>query len=260
MSSNPWFVPPRVESNARLRLFLFPYAGGGPAVFGNWASGFPNDIETWIAHYPGRGSRYSETPVKELDNLVEGLAHAIQPLIEKPFAFFGHSLGGLVAFELARYLKSNHLPQPIAMFISGCAAPQLPGQHPPLYSLTDAEFLSALKQFNGIPTELLQQPDAMELLLPILRADFQTVETYRFIPPESPLEIPIIALGGLDDPRVSREALEEWATQTSTRFKSIYFPGDHFFFNSAKNEIVRTIAEEMMSSLPAQRKPAWRSV
>ena len=247
MNPNPWFVSPHINPDAGLRLFLFPYAGGGPAVFGKWSAGIPDNVEMWVAHYPGRGSRHREPSIKELDILVEGLALSIQPLLEKPFAFFGHSMGALVAFELTRHLNQNNLPQPIILFISGCGAPQRSEQRPLIHILPDDEFLLALKQFNGIPVEFLQKPDAMELLLPILRADFQAIENYHFITRQSKLGMPIIAYGGLEDPRVSQEALEGWTSQTSSSFKSIYFSGDHFFINIAKDEIVLSIAKEMMS-------------
>ncbi len=205
VNPSPWFVCPRADSNAETRLFLFPYAGGGPAVFGKWPAELSSNMEAWIAHYPGRGSRHNESPIKELDDLVGKLSQAIQPLLDKPFAFFGHSMGGLVAFELARHLRKNDLPQPITLFVSGCGAPHLPDPHPTIHTLPDAEFLNALRQFNGIPPELLRLPDAMELLLPTLRADFEAVESYVYNSNEPPLDCPIIAFGGLDDPRVSRE-------------------------------------------------------
>ncbi len=103
-NSNPWFVCPRPNSQAEVRLFLFPYAGGAPTAFNKWSAEFPGTVETWIAHYPGRGSRYNEPPINELDALVEKINDAIQPLLDKPFVFFGHSLGGMVAFEVARAL------------------------------------------------------------------------------------------------------------------------------------------------------------
>lgn len=230
-----------------MRLFLFPYAGGGPAAFGKWPAAFPNTIEIWIAHYPGRGARHNELPIKQINTLTEQLSQAVQPFLDKPFAFFGHSLGGLVAFELVKYLRKNNFSQPTPLFISACNAPQLPNPHPPIHTLPDAEFLRKLQELNGIPSELLDLPELMELLLPTLRADFEMVENYRYSPDEASIDNPIIVYGGLDDPRVSKEQLEGWAVQTNSRFESKYFPGDHFFINAAKDEIIRSIAREMMS-------------
>lgn len=205
-------------------------------------------METWIAHYPGRGSRYNEPPIKELITLVEKINEAIQPLLDKPFIFFGHSLGGMVAFELIRHLRRNNLPQPVILFISACGAPHLPDQHPPIHTLSNAEFLKSLKQLNGIPSELLYQPDVMQLLLPTLRADFEAVESYHCSPNEAPLDCPIFAFGGHDDLRVSQESLEGWASHTNSQFSSQYFPGDHFFINTSKEAIIASIVTKISTS------------
>jgi surfactin synthase thioesterase subunit len=255
VNSSSWFVCPRVDPNIETRLFIFPYAGGGPAAFGGWFADHPSHIEAWVAHYPGRGSRHNEPPIEELNTLADGLSQAIQPLLDKPFALFGHSMGGLIAFELTRHLQDNHLPQPAILFVSGCGAPHLPDPYPPIHTLPDAEFLKALKQLNGLPAELLQLRDTMELLLPILRADFKAVESYRYIPNVSLLDVPIVAYGGLEDSRVSRARLEGWASHTNSRFKSIFFPGDHFFIHRVKDEVMRSIAKEIMSSPTRNRKP-----
>ena len=249
-----WFVCPQVKPAAELRLFLFPYAGGGPAAFWKWSAEFSKHIETWVAHYPGRGSRYNEAPAKKMSDLVEGIYQAIYPLLDKPFAFFGHSLGGLVAFELTRSLQENDLPRPQVLFISACGAPPLSNPYPPIHALSDAEFLRALQELNGIPEEIANQLNLLEILLPTLRADFEVAENYQYSPNEQPLACPIIALGGNDDPHVSRAHMEGWASHTSSEFKSIYFPGDHFYLNSAKDGVIQSITQEMMNSLPAKRK------
>lgn len=254
--SIPWFVCPYPNPKSDARLFIFPYAGGGPAAFHKWAAKFSSDIEMWIAHYPGRGSRYKEAPITELNVLIEELSQAISPLLDRPFAFFGHSLGGLVAFELGRFLRQKGLHQPDILFISACAAPHLPDQHSSIHALPDAEFLNAIQRLNGIPTEVLNYPELLQLLLPTLRADFQAFETYRYATIESLLDIPIIAYRGLEDSRVSREHLEGWAEQTNSVFKSICFPGDHFFINIARDKLVHSITTEMMPSIKESRKLA----
>ena len=250
-----WLVSPRPTPGAEMRLFLFPFAGGGPAAFGKWPAAFPGTIETWITHYPGRGSRHNDPPIKKLAVLVENIFQAIQPHLDKPFAFFGHSLGGLVAFELARLLRNQNLPQPETLFISACSAPHLPDPHPPIHALPYAEFLKAVEDFNGIPSEVLNFPELLEILLPVLRADFELVENYRYSPNQPSLDIPVIVLGGIDDPRVSKEQLEGWSAQTNSGFKAIYFPGDHFFINDVRDEIIGSIAREMMSSSATKSKP-----
>lgn len=237
MNPSTWFVCPKVNPQAETRLFIFPYAGGTPAAFANWSA---EKIETSIAHYPGRGSRYNESPINKLITLVDKITDAIQPLLDKPFIFFGHSMGGVIAFELIRHLRQLKLPQPNILFVSACSAPQLPDPHPPIHALPDAEFIKSLQELNGIPAEVVYHSELMELLLPTLRADFEAIESYQFNPNELSLDCPIIAFGGLDDPRVSRERLEGWALHTNN-FKAQYFPGDHFFINMNKGAIIAEI-------------------
>ena len=242
-NSNRWFVCLRDDLAAKTRLFFFPYAGGGPPAFGRWAVEFPSNMEVWTAHYPGRGSRYNEPPIKEFDILLDELYKTIRPLLNKPFAFFGHSMGGLIAFELARKLRQQNLSLPQTLFISACAAPQILNPHPPIHTLPNREFIKSLQSLNDIPAEILNNAELMQLILPSLRADFEAVENYQYTSNEPPLTCPIIAFGGHDDPRVSREQLEGWAVHTND-FRSRYFPGDHFFINTARKSVIDSIVSE----------------
>lgn len=246
--ANHWFVCPQAKPEAATRLFLFPYAGSGPAVFNKWTSGFPDSVEIYIAHFPGRGSRHQEPVIKQITTLAEKFSQAIQPLSDKPFAFFGHSLGGLVAFELTRQLRQHNLPQPQMLFVSACGAPHLPDPNPPIHKLSDPEFIDALKKLNGFPSEILNQPEIMQLLLPTLRADFEAVERYPHETDVSPLPVPIIAFAGVDDARLSQERVEGWALHTDTGFIAQYFPGDHFFINTCREAVITSIAAAFVTS------------
>jgi medium-chain acyl-[acyl-carrier-protein] hydrolase len=248
--SSSWFVCHRANAAAAQRLFLFPYAGAGPAAFTRWSAGLSSHIEGCIVHLPGRGSRHLEPARRALMVLIEELAPVIRPLLDRPFAFFGHSFGALLAFELVRCLQRNHLPQPTALFVSGCRAPHLPDPHPPIHGLPEAEFLKELKNYNGLPAELMSQADAMKILLPIRRADFQAFETYAY-DFDLPLGCPIVAFGGSSDLRVSRDELEGWALQTKSSFRSEYFPGDHFFLNTARDSLIASIVAELKQSWPS---------
>lgn len=235
--SNKWFVRPLPNDGAETRIFLFPYVGGGPAVYGKWPAEFGSHIETFIAHYPGRGSRYNEPPIHQAEPLVEEIAQAIQPYLDKSFAFFGHSFGGLIAYELAKQI------QPQVLFISGCAAPHLTNPHPQIHHLSDSEFIKVLQERNAVPDEIAGNAEVMELFSPMLRADFEAFENYR--PNKHQLNCPIIAFGGIDDPSVSRERLESWSTHTTAKFRSRYFPGDHFFINASKADVIASISSEL---------------
>lgn len=238
-----WLVCPQPNPNAAARLFLFPYAGGAPSSFNKWAAEFSNDIEVSIIHYPGRGSRFNEPPIKELSVLVEEIANAIQPELDEPFFFFGHSLGAVLAFEVAR-----RVPQPQILFVSACGAPHIPNPNRPIHELSDSEFIKSLQELNGLPAEVANNAELMELLLPTLRADFEAIENYKYISREHRLDCPIIAFGGENDSHVDRARLDAWEHHTNNNFKSKIFPGDHFFINTARRSVIDSMITEIRSS------------
>ena len=248
-----WYVCPQPNPTAAIRLFFFPYAGGGPTAFTGWLDQIPDTLEAWFTHYPGRGSRYKESPISNFDTLLDNLAQSIRPLIDRPFAFFGSSMGALVAFELSRRLRLENLRPLQILFVAACGAPQIPDPNPLMHDLPDPEFLNALQELNGTPPEISQFPELMQLLTPMLRADVTAFETYRYKPDERPLGCSIFAFGGIADSRVSRERLEGWAAQTNSRFETIFFPGDHFFVNTAKNSVMGRVTEEINNWLAGKQ-------
>jgi medium-chain acyl-[acyl-carrier-protein] hydrolase len=169
-----------------------------------------------------------ERPFTQLLPLVEALAQALVPLLDKPFAFFGHSLGALVAFELARRIRREYGLHPARLFFSASRAPQIPHRSSPIHTLPEKEFLAELRRLNGMPCELLEHKELMEIMLPILRADFAVYETYVYTS-EPPLNCPISAFGGLQDHTVKDNDLEAWRAETNASFSLRMFPGNHFF-------------------------------
>jgi medium-chain acyl-[acyl-carrier-protein] hydrolase len=237
-----WISFRKPAPETRLRLFCFPYAGAGALIFRTWSDGLPADVEVCPVQLPGRGTRSSERPFTHLSTLVEALAEALAPLLDKPFAFFGHSLGALVSFELARRVRSRYGVNPSRLFVSAGRAPQIPRRGPAIHTLPEKEFLAELRRLNGTPSELLEHRELMELMLPLLRADFALFETYVYAS-EPPLGCPISAFGGLQDRRVQDSDLEAWRTQTSKEFSLQMFPGDHFFLSQPA--LLRVLAEEL---------------
>src|SRR5215216_2860694 len=148
-SISNWLTCPKPNPHARLRLFCFPYAGGRAAIFRTWPDALPNNVEFFAIELPSRGKRMKEPPITRMDPLVRGIAEAIRPLLDKPFCFFGHSMGALISFELARLLRREHSPQPSHLFVSGSAAPQVPDAHPRTFDLPEPEFLDVLRRLNG---------------------------------------------------------------------------------------------------------------
>ncbi|MBV9110728.1 MAG: thioesterase [Gemmatimonadetes bacterium] len=241
---SPWVVLPRPLPGARLRLFCFPFAGGGASVYTPWVQHLPPGVELVAVQLPGRENRLAEEPFAHLPPLVERLVAELAPFMDRPFAFYGHSNGGLVAFELARALRRLGRRGPEHLFIGGRPAPQLVLDEPPLHSMPHDEFLDALRRYNGTPEEVLQNPEIMELIVPMLRADFSLGETYAYAP-EPPLAIPVSAYAGARDEEVPTEQVEAWREQTSGPFVFRVFPGDHFFITSDRAQVLAQLAAEL---------------
>ena len=193
---------------------------------------------------PGRENRLRDLPFGRLSPLVQVLEQALRPYLDKPFFFFGHSMGSLVSFELARQLRRQKAPEPLHLFVSGRAAPQIPHQDPPIHQLADAAFVEALRRYNGTPEAVLQNRELMDLFLPLLRADFAVNETYVYTP-EAALNCPISAFGGLQDTEVSREDLAGWRNQTNSTFTLRMFSGDHFFLNRDHSALLQFISQKV---------------
>ena len=242
--SNSWFVCFRPNTKAVLRLFCFPYAGGGASIFRGWPEGLPNTVEVYSVEFPGRGNRLLEPPFIRLFPLVHEMAKVLVPHLDKPFAFFGHSLGALISFELARHLLSRYNRHPVHLFVSGRCAPQIPDPDPPIHHLSQPEFVEELRKLNGTPNDVLKHPELMNMLMPVLRADFEICETYVYSG-NGRLNCPISAFGGLGDSEVLRENLEGWKTQTSSTFTLRMFPGDHFFLHTAESFLLQELSRNL---------------
>ncbi|NEP59833.1 MAG: thioesterase [Symploca sp. SIO2G7] len=243
-TSKSWVIFPRPNTQAKLRLFCFHYSGGGASSFRTWTDLFPPYVEVCLIELPGRGSRFMEPLFTQLKPLIQQLSSAILPHLNKPFAFFGHSMGALVSFELARLLSSNYQLAPCHLFVSGRFAPQVPDPDPPIHALPEPEFIEELRRYNGTPEEVLNNTELMQVLIPILRADFTVLETYIYTP-AAPLNVPITAFGGLQDRKASREDLEAWQEQTNSNFSLQMFPGDHFFIHSDESLLLGSLTEKL---------------
>jgi medium-chain acyl-[acyl-carrier-protein] hydrolase len=247
--SSRWFVRPDPRPRARLRLFCFPYAGVGASVYRPWFNLLPPEIELCAVQPPGREARFREPPFQEVGPLVDDLSESIEPFLDRDFAFFGHSMGACVAYELTRRLRQQERPAPRWLFASGRRAPGLPNPETPLHTLSDPDFIIEIRRrYNGIPDEVMQYPELMELLLPGLRADIAAIERHSFEPDE-PLECPILALGGTQDPCVAVRELDAWRDRTTGPFALRLFPGDHFYLQSARDSLLDTLVGALRSAL-----------
>lgn len=244
--NNSYLTYPMSKTNPRLRLFCFPYAGGSSRIFQNWPKLFPDSVEVCPLQYPGRGNRLREPPFNSITALAADVTESILPLFDIPFAFFGHSMGATVAFEVARELRRTNKTLPIHLFVSGCNAPHLPKEEL-FYNLPEPEFIDELRLLKGTPAEVLEHPELMELLMPMLRADFEAVQTYDYVP-EAPLSCPISAYGGSEDEEVPEESLKAWREHTAGTFTLEIFSGDHFYLQTSESLLTSTLISELAMS------------
>ncbi|MDJ1174142.1 thioesterase II family protein [Roseofilum capinflatum] len=242
--STPWIIPPPQRFDAPLRLFCFPPAGAGALFFRPWLTYSSSDIELFVIQLPGREHRLKEPCFTDLEPLIKALTEAIIPSLEPgKFAFFGHSMGALIAFELTRELRRQGCSLPEYLFVCGRRAPQIPIDNP-LYLQSDAILIEALRQYGGTPDAVLQNSDLMELFLPIFRADLKVNENYQY-QSEPPLELPIAMFGAINDPVATAEQFEQWKQQTSARFDLQLFEGGHMFFKDDPELLLKPIFERL---------------
>ena len=204
----------------------------------------PATVEICRAQLPGREVRLKEPGFTRLNPLVLALADAIEPYLDLPFAFFGHSMGTLISFELARELRRRHKLLPTNLFVSAHVAPQITHRSTPIHDLPEPEFIEQIRRLNGTPKEVFEQKELLRLMIPLMRADFELCQTYTYSP-EPPLDCPITVFGGLDDHETPQSDREAWRVQTTAAFKQYTLPGDHFFLHSSQPFILQVISQAL---------------
>ena len=207
----------------------------------------PSFIEVVPIEIPGRGMRIGEKPFKSMKPLVEAIDAAISDHLDKPFAFFGHSMGALVSFELIHRILSMRRVRPAHLFFSGRMAPHIVHPAVPSSSLPNNEFVEKLRSLEGTPVEVLENPELFALISPIVRADFELLETYIYAP-RPRLQCPITVLGGITDKDIIRRDLEAWRKHAAGPFSMHMFPGNHFFLHSHETLVLQTIASTLACS------------
>jgi medium-chain acyl-[acyl-carrier-protein] hydrolase len=236
----------RPGSRARLRLFCLPYAGGGASAFRSWQGALGAEVDVLPVYLPGRERRFREPAHTRLEPLADELAEALRPHLELPYALFGHSMGAALAFEVARRLEEEKTPA--HLFVSGRGAPHRPPERERIHALPEAEFVRRVREMEGTPDEVLADPEMMELVVPILRADFTLSETYRFRE-GAPLSAPVTAFGGTGDAYVGRDDLLGWREHTRGFFRLRQFAGGHFFIQTHQAELLGSMAEDLARAL-----------
>ena len=253
MNCGSTFVVATPQSTAATRLFCFPHAGGGPVVFFEWSQRLGREIECVGIQYPGRGQRLREEPLTTVCAIVDEISHGLAQFFDKPFAFYGHSFGGIVAFELARQLRRKGMPEPDHLFVGAARAPHLKGPHPPIHMLPEEEFVANVQsRYGGIPAEIYRDPEVLKMFMPAMRADFTAYETYEF-QVEDPLKVPITAFAGEEDRAVKPACLSEWAFHTVGAFDMKVLPGGHFFPTKSATDLIQALQRQIAPRPNEQR-------
>ncbi|WP_329521950.1 thioesterase II family protein [Spirillospora sp. NBC_01491] len=234
-------------ADPRVVLLCLPFAGGGALAYRTWARALgPDGVAVWPVQLPGREDRFEEDAYEDLPALVSTLLAEFGPRLDgRPYALFGHSMGGGIALELAWEARRRGMPEPVRMFLSASRPPNRPDPDAPRYDLPRDRFVEQLRKYDATSV-LLDRPDLLEVFLPKLRADFALVERHRYRS-EPPLACPFTVLGGLDDGAVPPNVLPAWADYTSGGTEVRLVGGPHFFLESARDVVLKVIRTRLES-------------
>jgi medium-chain acyl-[acyl-carrier-protein] hydrolase len=245
-----WFVRPRPNPAARARLFCFPHAGGAASAYYAWGAALP-ELEVVAVQPPGREGRMRERPIVHGAELVSRLADALESQLDRPAFFFGHSMGALMAYEVARELRRRGAALPVHLYASGRRSPTVPDVEPQLHRLPDAGLVAELeRRFGGMPAAIIEEPELLALFLPIIRADVTLLETHVF-GAEAPLDVPMSALGGVDDHQTTPELLGAWQSLCARPIEVRNFRGGHFYLHQHRGEFLQFLRSDLSARLAA---------
>ncbi len=238
--ASPWFVTPNPLRTPKLRLICFPYAGGNSSTYTPWANKLTDGVELVAVQPPGRAARLFEQAFDTMDSLIEPLLNEIADYTREPYVMYGHSLGSRVCFELIRQLSVNNMSLPQHFIASGSKAPHSQRDRKVTYNLPHDEFVEELRRMNGTPEEVLQNKELLEMLLPLLRADFAIAEVYQ-AEALMKYDCPVSVFGGKADKDVPIEKLKDWQAHFNPLIDIQTFPGGHFFIESDRDLVIEKV-------------------
>lgn len=258
-AESPWLIVHRAPDGrrARLRLFCFHYAGATASIFRSWRDGLPDWVELVAVQLPGREYRLAEPLLEDAEPIVHALADSMPPLLDLPFVFFGHSMGALIAFDLARVLRERGYGEPALFVASGRNSPRYRWRDAGIQTLPDDAFIAAVCDYNGTPAALVAEPELRDLWLPRLRADLTISATYRYTE-GTPLVCPMLVLHGTDDGLVGDAELKAWADETSGTVRYVQYPGNHFFLHGDERSVLAELGlalENVPGAAPRAQQP-----
>ena len=228
------------NQNANVRLFCFHYGGGSNTSFYPWINKIPHSIELIAVELPGRGRNMSQPLLTNVNDITVLLVEEVKHYLDKPFIFFGHSVGSLISFELTKAMREQNLQLPMHLILSGSMAPHTLHKRRHICHLDDVAFAEELKIYNGIPQEVRNEPSLMEMFLPIIRADMSIIENYNYLP-SKPLDCNITTITGQNDPTVPIEDAKAWTSHANLSCNHYTLNGDHFFVKTALDEVINIV-------------------
>jgi|SRR5271165_5651679 len=248
-----WLPSVRSQPQAQSRLFCLPYAGIGATVYSHWQRQLPASVEVVAIHLPGRDERLRESSFRRLDPLLDALAEVLEQCLDLPYAFYGHSLGGLIAYYLTQRFVRTGEKLPAHLFIGASRAPHLPNPHPPIHTLPRVQLAEHVgRRYGEIPPAILADRELMDIVIPIIQADMELLETVQYRPAE-PLAVPISAFAGETDREIAFAEVAAWREHTRSRFSCEPLPGDHFFLKSCASSLLSRVGQEMRAIPHAAR-------
>ena len=231
------------------RLICHPHAGAGAAAYRGWLGEF-TDLDLVAARIPGREALIGEPPLTDFASLIRYLLDDLLPLTDVPFVLFGHSMGGLLAYELARRLAAVGTP-PALLIVSGIEPPALVDVAREYGdALDDDSLIVAMRRSGGTPDQVLANAELTRLLLPVLRSDLRALMTYEYVPPAAPLGFPTrVYYGSNDEPDPGR-LIEGWRTAAGTDVSAHEFAGGHFFPDDDRDAVIKTLVTHIDEAAP----------
>lgn len=250
---NPWIGVRKAIPGAEARLFCFPFAGGGASVYRDWQAALGSRVEVCPVQLPGREERMGERPEASMRVLASRLADGLEPLLRGRFAFFGHSMGALIQYELTRELERRGAEMPFLLMPSARRAPHIPVQPEGIHELPDDVFVARLNaRYQAIPSAVLSEPELMALFTPMLKADFRMLETYRY-EDAAPLRVPMTAFSGTGDAGETTALVWKWRELTRGPFKLHVIEGGHFFVSESRGALLPAITNAIERALAFTR-------
>jgi pyochelin biosynthetic protein PchC len=238
-----WIRSYHQASDSAVRLVCFPHAGGSASFFFPVSTALSPSVEVLAVQYPGRQDRRTEPNIDSVPALADAILPAVRPLADRPLAFFGHSMGALLAYEVALRLEQDGAPPLTRLYVSGRRAPSR-YRREVIHRQGDDGIVAELRRLSGTNSDLLGDPEALEMILPAIKSDYKAVETYEHTPGRS-LSCPVLALIGDSDAKVTADEANAWAEHTSGPFEMRTFRGGHFYLVDQSAEVIRLISADL---------------